>query len=92
MAELGSTPYLTPLQPVFAGFKGDIVTVTADAPLPPGSRVKFDLRLVREGRAVGLFGKVVTATLLKEGVCRLTIRLHTMSREDRNALISENRG
>lgn len=92
MAELGSTPHFTPLQPVFAGFKGDIVTVVANAPLPPGSRVKFELELTREGRAVRLFGKVVTATLLKEGECRLTIRLHTLSREDRNSLISENQG
>lgn len=90
MAEIVSTPNLIPSNPTFIAFKSDLVTVRVDAPLPPGSRVAFDLKLERGNKTLHLAGKVTTVSKASEGHCRMTVRIHTVSRTERADLTAEN--
>ena len=83
------TPFLTPANPAFSGFKGDLLQLTADAPLPPGTRVELDIFLPRGDRTVHVAGKVVKAAPPQKGRFGLSVRLHSIPREDRLALVTE---
>lgn len=90
MVEIAGTPYVTPLNPLFVSFKSDLATVQVEVPLPPGTRVEFDLALPRGNKTVHLVGKVVSVSPDREGRFRMNVRVHTLSREERAALIAEN--
>jgi hypothetical protein len=90
MPDAIATPYLSPSNPTFSAFMGDLVTVSTDVPLPPGARVEFDLSLVGQNKIVHLLGKVAKVTPVKSGGFQLFVRLHTLSREERSALTAEN--
>jgi hypothetical protein len=78
----------TPLNPKLVDFKGDLLTIIAEGPLPPGSRVAFSLEIPGEAPAVSVQGKVVSATRLPgDGAqYRMPIRIHSLLKETREAL------
>ncbi len=88
MNEPCKLPVLTIKQPVFYGYKGDMLTVISDTPIPPGSRIDFPLNLKSADKAIPVRGKIVASVPIAGGF-RITIRLNSLSREDRNSLTSE---
>ena len=90
MTEKASTPYTAPSNPLFKSFRGDLVTIVAEAPLPPGSRVEFNIHLTRANKTVLVTGKVVTVSAQSPGAFQLNVRVHSQSRDVRDALIAEN--
>ncbi len=88
MADTTSTPYISPANPSFQCFRGDLITVDADAPLPPGSRVEFELILPRADKTVPVIGKVAKVSA-QGAVFRIQVRVHSLSREVRAALTDE---
>ncbi len=89
MAEREPTPTLSPQNPLFLRFKNDILTVSAEAPMPPGSRVELSLPLHRAEKTVNVSGKITTVRRLKEREFEMAVRLHTVGREERTALLKE---
>ena len=79
------TPLKSPDNPRLLDFKGDVLTVRADGPLPPGSRVAFELKL-DETRTIPIAGKIVSTAPRSDGFA-LVIRQTGLSREHRTALI-----
>ena len=79
-----------PSNPVLCGFSGNLVTISTDAPLPPGARVSFSLPLGENGAESAIQGKVVHATPSPEnaGLFTMVIRVHSLSKEVRDALLS----
>ncbi len=71
-------------RPELLEFRGDILTLSAGAPLPPGSRVAFTLE--RMDLEIPVTGKIVSSTPLLEGRFKLVIRTSSLSREHRAAL------
>jgi hypothetical protein len=79
-----------PQNPLFYDFKGDLLTVIAASPLPPGSRVAFPLNIPGEDNIVSVQGKVVCATPLPEDAptYRISVRVHSLPKADRDALLA----
>ena len=80
----------TPVDPVLHDFRGDLLTVIAAAPLPPGSRVAFPLDIPGEDNVVPVQGKVVYAKPLPEdaALCKMSIRVHSLQKEARDILLA----
>ena len=70
-------------------FKGDLLTVSATRPLPPGSRVAFVLPIGGE-TPVSVQGKVLHADPMSEDSNRflMTLRVHSLTRDERDRLLS----
>ena len=79
-----------PQHPMFNSFAGEKLTITAAAPLPPGSRVSFQLDLPGTLAPVPIQGKVLLATPLQVDTSqyRMTISLHTVRREEKARLLA----
>jgi hypothetical protein len=75
------------LDPNLLTFTGDLITVSSQTGLPPGSRVQFQLTVTSSPEPIPLFGKVVSVALHKDGRFRLAIRLHGLTRKQ-SALLS----
>jgi hypothetical protein len=77
-----------PERPVFDDFKGELLTVLARKPLPPGSRVAFALALEDAGEPMGIQGKVVHSIPVVDDLTwyRMTLRIHSQSRKERDRL------
>jgi hypothetical protein len=76
--------------PTLRDFRGDVLTVNVQHPLPPGSRVAFSLVLSNVDETIPVQGKVVN-TLPSKGdaaLFQMTIRVHSLSRDARERLIS----
>ena len=80
----------TPVDPALHDFKGDLLTVIAASPLPPGSRVAFALDIPGEDNLVEVQGKVVYAKPLPEDTshCKMSIRIHSLPKADRDTLLA----
>lgn len=78
-----------PETPAFIDFKGELLIVSAEAPLPPGSRVAFSLP-INDGNPVPVQGKVMSAVPMTDDPVkyRITLRIHSLTREDRERLIA----
>ena len=68
------------------GFRADLVTVSSDAPLPPGSRVRLELPAPGAQLRLILTGKVVGIERAKSGDYTLNVRLHSLPKKDRTVL------
>jgi hypothetical protein len=64
----------------------DLLTVTCAGPLPPGSRVRFELARPGTAAALALSGKVAGLERHPAGGYLIRLRLHGLSRADRTAL------
>ena len=78
--------------PTLVDFEGDLLTVTATAPLPQGSRVDFVLCLEKQGREQSITGKVTSLVPKNNGRFHIAIRCHCLSRTDRNRILDEING
>lgn len=67
--------------------RADLITVTSDTALPPGSRVRFELPLVEPGDRLALAGKIVGLERRDGGTYAVSVRLHSLPRRER-ALLS----
>ncbi len=74
-------------EPRLLDYKGDLLTVSASRPLPQGSRVEVLLRLAKGGRELTVAGKVITFTSDGDGRFTLVVRCHSLTKEDRDALL-----
>jgi hypothetical protein len=75
------------VDPNLVTFTGDLITVSSQNGLPPGSRVRFRLPLTESPQPVPLSGKVVSIAPEESGRFRLIIRLHSLTRKQ-SALLS----
>ena len=71
--------------PAMIGFSGNLLTVSATEPLPPGSRVELDLALGDDTKSLTLRGKVVSISS-QAGGYQIRVRLHGLTREQIQAL------
>jgi hypothetical protein len=76
-----------PTSPVLLDYRGDLLTVSSKSPLPPGSRVDFELPLDSAGSSVRVTGKIASASVDSKGGFRLVIRVHSLPRSDRAAIL-----
>jgi hypothetical protein len=72
--------------PTCLDLSGEILTVRCSEALPQGSRVVLELGADDARRALQLGGKVVSVRAAGSGKKELGIRLHNLSREDREVL------
>lgn len=73
------------LNTLLLDMKGDVITVSASNALPPGTRVSFTPTVENEQSPISLNGKVVSLKQ-QENSYQLVIRLHSLSRPDRECL------
>lgn len=64
------------------------MTVSASRPLPPGSRVMTVVPLGEGAATLLVSGKVVSSLPLSDGSFKVAVRIHSLAREQRAALIA----
>ena len=68
-------------------FRADLVKLSSDEPLPPGSRVRLELLDEGDQLRLILSGKIVGIERSQEGEhFTLSVRLHSLPRKDRAVL------
>jgi len=67
-------------------FSNNLITIIASQALPPGSRVQFQVDVNSQLSPVSLSGKVVSVRRSDKGNFILSIRLHSLTREQSLAL------
>ena len=67
-------------------FRGDLIEVAAETALPPGSRVRLVLLETAAQQELTLAGKVVGIERAGAGGYALRVRLHSLPRDQREAL------
>ncbi len=72
--------------PVPVELRGNLLMVTSESPLPPGSRVRLSLTIPTRQSQMTLQGKIVSISPQKKKRYGLSIRLHSVSREQVDAL------
>jgi hypothetical protein len=75
------------LDPILNTFTGDLITVSSQNGLPPGTRVAFLLSIASSTKPLPLSGKVVSVAQEERERFRLVIRLHSLTRQQ-GALLS----
>jgi hypothetical protein len=75
------------VDPVLNTFAGDLITISSQNGLPPGTRVQFLLSIPSRPKPLPLTGKVVSVAPEKGQRFRLVIRLHSLTRQQ-GALLS----
>ncbi len=68
--------------------QGDLLTVISDSGLPPGSRVRCAMELPSSPTPVVIQGKIVSIARTEDQLFRLVVRLHSLGRECKSALLS----
>ncbi|MCP4679726.1 MAG: PilZ domain-containing protein [Deltaproteobacteria bacterium] len=87
MRKRQGSSHIKPIEdPVPVEMRGNLLVVTAESPLPPGSRVHLSLTIPKHA-AMTLHGKVVSISSLEKTRYRISIRLHSVSREQTDALV-----
>lgn len=88
MAELESkgAPPVDMEDAIFIDYLGDLLTVEAPAPSPPGSRVKLNIRPSEQAAPLTLQGKVVSIAKKTSGKYEMKIRLHTLAKNHKSLL------
>jgi hypothetical protein len=69
------------------GLSADLATVRTDTPLPPGTRVRFEVELPDGGRPFTLVGKIVGLERRASATYDVRVRLHSLPRGARAALV-----
>ncbi len=72
--------------PNLLAFAADLITVSSQTGLPPGSRVQFQLTVASSPEPIPLLGKVVSIAPHNDGLFRLVIRLHSLTRKQSSLL------
>jgi hypothetical protein len=75
--------------PRLIDFKGDLLTATTRTPLPQGMRVDFSLRLEKQNQTVSIMGKVVSIVPVGDDLFNVTIRCHSLKKDERRAVTDE---
>lgn len=73
-------------RPAVLDFEGDKLAISAEAALPPGSRVEISLPTESGSEPLSLAGKVVSSAPADNGSQRLVVRLHNVTRAQRSLL------
>lgn len=78
--------------PLPIDLNGNVLTVIAKSPLPPGSRVDVKLSSSKNPSKVSVAGKIATLDSLGEAGFKIKIRLHSVTKEQEdllNSILSE---
>lgn len=82
-----SLPHLKEIShPVIVRFAGDLLTVISPDALPPGSRVKLAVSPEADTPSLHLTGKVIKVNPAPNARFELTVRLHSVTRDQASAL------
>jgi hypothetical protein len=68
--------------------RADLITVTSETALPPGSRVRFELLPAEPAERLALAGKIVGLERRDDGTYAVSVRLHSLTRQERVQLVA----